>query len=127
MKLRDFLARAFAILLIGSLACPPLAVSAAGTGDAADAQAMASDDMTSDIAMDSTAAAPDEMPCHKNVPDHRNACPFMAICMALCCQGIPISAVSLALPVVAASRMLPPQLVQLDGVISQPPSRPPKA
>jgi len=121
MKLRGLFARAFAILLIGSLAWSPSAVSAAGADAVVDAQAM-----SSDMAMDTTSAASDEMPCHKNMPDHRNACPFMAMCMAVCCQGIPISSVSLAPPTFAASRMLPPELVQLDGVKTPPPSRPPK-
>jgi hypothetical protein len=122
MKLRDFFARAVAILLIGSLICSPLAAMAAGMGATADVQAM-----SSVMAVDSTAAAADEMPCHKNMPDQRNACPFMAMCIALCCQGVPISSISLAPPAFAVSRILPAKLVQLDGVNFPPPSRPPKA
>jgi len=112
--------------LIGSLTCAPFAVSAAGVEAVSDAQAISSE-IVPDMAMDSMSAAADEMPCHKNMPDHRNACPFMAMSMALCCQGIPISTVSLSPPVFAALRMLPPKLVKLDGVKTPPPSRPPKA
>jgi hypothetical protein len=122
MWFRNFLTRAVAILLIGSLFCAPMAVSAAGTGAIADDGAM-----SSEMPMDSTAAAADEMPCHKNMPDQQHPCPFMAVCMALCCQGIPISAISFAPPAFVALRMLPPKLAQLDGVNFPPPSRPPKA
>jgi hypothetical protein len=122
MRFRNFFARVVAILLIGSLFCAPMAVSAAGTGLVADAGSM-----PTEMAMDSTAAAADEMPCNKNMPDQQHPCPFMAVCMALCCQAIPISPISFAPPAFAASRMLPPKLAQLDGVNIPPPSRPPKA
>jgi hypothetical protein len=122
MKLRDFFARAVAILLIGSLMCSPLAAMAAGTDAIADVQAM-----SPGMAMDVTLAGADEMPCHKSMPNNGKACPIMAMCMAICCQAIPISSVSLAPPAFIASRMLPPRLVELDGMKSPPPSRPPKA
>jgi hypothetical protein len=120
MKFRGFIARAFAILMIGSLVLAPFPASAAGADAVADAQVMSAAEMAMD-------AASDEMPCHQNMPNDRDACPFAAMCMALCCQGIPVSSVSLALPAFAVSRMLPPKLVQLDGVKFPPPSRPPKA
>jgi hypothetical protein len=121
VTLRDRFVRAVAVLLIGTLICSPLAVFAAGTIAVADAQAM-----SSDMAMESAPAAMDEMPCHKDKSDAGKNCPSMAICMALCCQGIAISPVSLAAPALVASRMSPPRLVALDGVKSPPPSRPPK-
>jgi hypothetical protein len=122
MRFRNFFARAVAILLIGSLFSAPMAVSAGGMKAIADAGAV-----SSEMAMDSTAAAADEMPCHKNMPEQQHACPFMAVCMAVCCQGIPISSVSFAPPAFAAFRVSPPEFVQLDGINSPPPSRPPKA
>jgi hypothetical protein len=122
IMLRYFFARALAILLVGSLICSPLAVVAAGADAIADAPTM-----SSDMAMDSMAAAPDEMPCHKDSSEQGKNCPFMAICMMLCCQGITVSDTPLATPPSLASRMLPPELVQLDGINSPPPSRPPNA
>jgi hypothetical protein len=122
MKLHDLFARAVAILLIGSLICSPLAVFAAGAGTIADVQAM-----SSDMVMDSMAAGADEMPCHKDSSDKGKNCPFMAICMMLCCQGVTVSNAPLVTPALLASRMLPPELVQLAGINSPPPSRPPKA
>jgi hypothetical protein len=122
MWFRNFFVRAIAILLIGSLFCAPMAVSAAGMKAVADAWAM-----SSEMVMDSAAAAADEMPCNENMPDQQHPCPFMAVCMALCCQCIPISEISFAPPAFVASRVLPPDLAQLDGVNFPPPSRPPKA
>jgi hypothetical protein len=122
MKLHDFFARVIAILLVGSLICSPLAVFAAGAGTIADARTM-----SAGMAMDSMAAAGDEMPCHKDSSDKGKICPFMAICMMLCCQGIAVSHVPLATPAFLASRMLPPEFAQLDGINSPPPSKPPKA
>jgi hypothetical protein len=122
MRFRNFFARVVAILLIGSLFCAPMAAAAAGMKAVADTGAT-----SSEMAMDSTAAAADEMPCNKNMPDQQRPCPFMAVCMALCCQGIPISAISFVPPAFVVSRMLPPKLAQLDGVNFPPPSRPPKA
>jgi hypothetical protein len=120
MHLRHAFVRAFAILLIGSWTFAPVAVSAVGV--MADAPVM-----SSDMAMDLTSAAADEMPCHKDKSDPGKNCPYMAICMALCCQGIPISAVSLAPPASKPSPLLPPRLVELYGMKFPPPSRPPKA
>jgi hypothetical protein len=120
--MRDFFARAVAILLVGSLICSPLAAFAAGVNAIADAQMM-----SSDMAMDSASAAADEMPCHKDKSDTGKDCPFMAICMALCCQAIAISPTMLATPAPSASRMLLPELIRLDGTNFPPPSRPPKA
>jgi hypothetical protein len=119
--LRHLLARAVAILLIGSLMCSPLSAFAAGANAIAPAHAM-----SSDMVMDVGSAVADEMPCHKNMPDNGDTCPFMAMCIALCCQGIPMSAVLLMPPAFAVWRMLPPLPVQLDGVETPPPSRPPK-
>jgi hypothetical protein len=85
----------------------------------ADAQAM-----SSDMVMD---AAADEMPCHKDGSGHAKDCPVMAICMALCCQGLSVSHVTLAAPIPSGSRILPAEFVRLDGVNFPPPSRPPKA
>jgi hypothetical protein len=121
MTFRHAFIRALAILLIGSLACAPLAASAAGLIAVADAQAM-----SSDMAMDSASAAADEMPCHKDKSDPGKPCPVMAICMALCCQGLSVSHVTLAAPIRSESRILPAQFVRLDGVNFPPPSRPPK-
>jgi hypothetical protein len=120
--MRDFFARAVAILLVGSLICSPLAAFAAGVDAIADAQMM-----SSDMAMDSASAAADEMPCHKDKSDTGKNCPFMAICMALCCQAIAVSPTTLATPGPSASRLLPLELVQLDGINFRPPPRPPKA
>jgi hypothetical protein len=122
MQLRNFLARAFAILLIGSLTCSPFAVSSASADPVAHAHAM-----SSDMVMDATAAAVDEMPCHKDNSDKGKSCPFIALCMMSCCQGIMVSQVPLAVPAGHASRMVPVALVQFDGISSRPPSRPPKA
>jgi hypothetical protein len=122
MKLHDLFARAVAILLIGSLIFAPFAISTAGAGGIAHARAM-----SSDMAMDSMPAAADEMPCHKDSSDKGKNCPFMAICMMVCCQGITVSNAPLVTPAFLASRMLPPELVQLVGINSPPPSRPPKA
>ena len=122
VKLRDLLARSLAILLIGSLICSPLAVSAAGTDAIADNQAT-----SHEMAMDSMAGVADEMPCHQQSPDNGKACPFMAICMMLCCQGTAAYDVSLASPAPTAARVLPPELIELYGITSPPPSRPPNA
>ena len=119
MQLRHAFVRALAILLIGSLTCAPLAASAAGGIAVADAQVM-----SSDMVMD---AASDEMPCHKDSTGHAKDCPVMAICMALCCQGLSVSHVTLAGPIAPGSRILPAKLARLDGVNFPPPSRPPKA
>jgi hypothetical protein len=128
MTFRNCFVRAFAILLIGNLICAPMAVSAAGTDAIADAQTMSPDmAMDSSVATDSSAAAAEEMPRHKDVSDQGKNCPFMAICMMLCCQGITVCHGSLATPAVLASRILPSELIQLDGINSPPPSRPPKA
>jgi hypothetical protein len=117
------LPRAIAILLVGILICSPFVVFAAGVDAIADAQMM-----SSDMAMESMAATADEMPCHhKDNSDSGKNCPSMAICMALCCQAIAASPEALATPAPSASRMLPPALVQLDGINFPPPSRPPKA
>jgi hypothetical protein len=121
MQLRHAFVRALAILLIGSLTFAPLAVSAAGAIGVADAQRM-----SSDVPMDAASAA-DEMPCHKNSSDTGRNCPYMAICMALCCQGLTVSPATLATPAPSVSRILPPELVRLDGFNFPPPSRPPKA
>jgi hypothetical protein len=118
--LRNFIARTIAMLLIGSLMCAPFAVSVGTSAIAQDHTAM-----SSDMAMDSTAAAA-EMPCHKDSSDKGKNCPFMAVCM-MCCQGIAVSDVPLAVPASLATRMVAVELVQLDGMNSQPPSRPPKA
>jgi hypothetical protein len=120
--LRDFFSRAVAILLVGSLICSPLAAFAAGLDAIADAQMM-----SSDMTMDSASPVADEMPCHKDKSDTGKNCPSMAICMALCCQAIAVSPATLATPAPSASRMLPPEIVQLHGINSPPPSRPPKA
>jgi hypothetical protein len=122
MQLRHAFVRALAVLLIGSLTFAPLAVSAAGTMAVADGQAM-----SSDMAMDSASAAADEMPCHKDRPDTGKNCPFMAICVALCCQAIPACSATLVTPASSASRLLPPELARLEGISFPPPSRPPKA
>jgi glycerol uptake facilitator-like aquaporin len=114
VMVHDFFARAIALLLIGSLICSPLGVFAAS----ADAQAM-----SSDMVMD---AASDEMPCHKDSTGHAKDCPVMAICMALCCQGLSVSHITLAAPISAESRLLPVDFVRLDGVNFPPPARPPK-
>jgi hypothetical protein len=130
MQLRRTFVRGLAVLLIGILAFAPLAVSAAGTMAVADGQAMSSDMAmeSSDMAMDSALAAADEMPCHhKDRSDTGKDCPFMAICIALCCQGITVSHATFATPAHSASRMLPPELARLDGISLPPPSRPPKA
>jgi hypothetical protein len=119
MQFRRAFVRALAILLIGSLTCAPLAAFAAAGIAVADAQAM-----SSDMAMD---AAADEMPCHKDKSDTGKPCPVMAICMAQCCQGLSVSQVTLAAPIPSGSRLLPAELVRLDGVNLPPPSRPPKA
>jgi hypothetical protein len=51
----------------------------------------------------------------------------MAICIVLCCQGVTPCPATLATPAFSAFRMVPPLLMQLDGVDFPPPSRPPKA
>jgi hypothetical protein len=122
MQLRRAFARTLAVLLIGSLSFGPLAVSAAGAMAVADGQAM-----SSDMAMDSGSAAMDEMPCHQDKPDTGKHCPFMAICVALCCQAIPVCSATMVTPASSASRLLPPELARLDGISFPPPSRPPKA
>jgi hypothetical protein len=119
MQFRHAFVRALAILLIGSLTCAPVAALAAGGVAVADAQAM-----SSAMAMDGAA---DEMPCHKDSSGHAKDCPVMAICMAMCCQGLSVSHLTLAAPIVPESRILPAKLVRLDGVNFPPPSRPPKA
>jgi hypothetical protein len=119
MWFRHAFVRTLVVLLIGSLVFAPFAATAASAFAVADAQAM-----SSDMPMD---AASDEMPCHKDGSDHRNQCPVMAICMALCCQGLSVSQVTLAAPIRSESRILPAELVRLDGVNFPPPSRPPKA
>jgi hypothetical protein len=122
MWLRDFFLRAFAVLLIGSLMCPPFAVSSA----AADAMAQAHA-MLSDMVMDTAAANADEMPCHKNSSDKEKHCPFMAVCTMLCCQAIAASHLSLAAPADLSSRVVPAELARIDGINFRPPPRPPKA
>jgi len=122
MQLRRAFVRALAVLLIGSLTFAPLAVSAVSVMDVADAQGM-----SSDMVMDPAAAAADEMPCHHDSSDTGRNCPFMAICLALCCQGITASTATFATPASPASRLLPPELARLDGISCPPPSRPPKA
>jgi hypothetical protein len=122
MRFRHAFARALAILLIGGLTCAPLAAFAAGGMPIADAQAI-----SSDMAMDAAAAAADEMPCHEDKSDTGKHCPVATICMALCCQGLSVSHVTLAAPVPSESRILPAELVRLDGLNFPPPSRPPKA
>jgi hypothetical protein len=119
MRFRRLFVRLLAILLIGSLTCAPLAAFAAGGIAAGDAQAM-----SSDMAM---ATAADEMPCHKGKSDTGKHCPVMAICMALCCQGLSVSHMTFAAPIPSESRVLPAELIRLDGVNFPPPSRPPKA
>jgi hypothetical protein len=79
------LVRAIAVLLIGSLGIARLAVFATGTGSVTDRQMM-----STDMEMDSMSAAADEMPCDKRTSDRGKPCPFMAICMALCCQAVPV-------------------------------------
>jgi hypothetical protein len=81
MQLRRAFVRALAVLLIGSLTFAPIAVAAAGTMAVADGWAM-----SSDMAMDSGSAAMDEMPCHQGKSDTGKNCPYMAVCMALCCR-----------------------------------------
>jgi hypothetical protein len=123
MRFRNFFVRTFAILLIGSLTFSPLAVYAAGATAFADAPAM-----SSEMAMDSMAATvAHEMPCHKDSSGKEGNCPFMLACTMLCCQGIMASQAPLATPFPLASRMLPLELAQLDGIDSSPPARPPKA
>jgi hypothetical protein len=117
MSFRQVFIRALAILLISSLTFVPLA--AAGAFAFADAQAT-----SSDMPMDT---ASDEMPCHKEGSNQGNQCPVTAICIALCCQGLSVSHVTLATPIRSESRLLPAKLVRLDGVNFPPPSRPPKA
>jgi hypothetical protein len=119
MMVHDFFARTIALLLIGSLICSPLGVFAASADALADAQTM-----SSDMVVD---AAADEMPCHKGSSHKGKHCPVMAICMALCCQGLSVSPVSLASPIPTESRLVPAEFVRLDGVTFPPPSRPPKA
>jgi hypothetical protein len=116
--LRNLFARTIAMLLIGSLMCAPFAVSA---GASAIAQAPA---MSSDMPMDSAIG---EMPCHKESSDKGKDCPFMAVCMMLCCQAITVSYAPLVGPVSLMSRMVLPTLVELHGINFPPPSRPPKA
>jgi hypothetical protein len=129
MQLRRAFVRALAVLLIGSLTFAPFAVAAAGTMAVADGQAMSSDMAmeSSDTAMDAASAAVDEMPCHHDKSDTGKNCPFMAICIALCCQGITGSHAPFATPVASVFRMLPPELPRLDGISLPPPARPPKA
>ena len=122
MQLRRAVVRVVAVLLIGSLTFAPLAVSAASVMDVADAQGM-----SSDMVMDPASAAADEMPCHHDSSDTGKNCPFMAICLALCSQGITVSHAMLATPAASASRLLPPELARLNGIDLPPPSRPPKA
>jgi hypothetical protein len=119
MSFRHVFIRALAILLIGGLVFAPFAATAASAFAAADAQAA-----SSAMPMD---AASDEMPCHKDGSDHGSQCPVMAICVALCCQGLSVSHVTLAAPIRSESRILRAELVRLDGVNFPPPSRPPKA
>jgi hypothetical protein len=129
MQLRRAVVRALAVLLIGSLTFAPLVVSAAGTMAVADAKAMSSDMAmdSSDMVMDHGSAAADEMPCHHDSSDTGKDCPFMAICLALCCQGITVSHVTFATPAHSGLLLLPPELARLDGIDFPPPSRPPKA
>jgi len=122
VKHRDLIRRAFAILLIGELVFAPLAVAAAGTPavEAGDVQLHANH-----AAMHVMPGVIDEMPCHQSKPD--KACPFMAICLMLCCQGLPVAQALVPALSLTASPMLPPALAPPDGLTSPPPSRPPKA
>jgi hypothetical protein len=122
MQFRDFLVRAFAVLLIGSLICSPFAVSSAAAEAVAHAHTM-----SSDMVMDTTAANADEMPCHRNSSDKEKHCPFTAVCTMLCCQAIAVSHLSLAAPANLSSRLVPAELAQIDGINFRPPPRPPKA
>jgi hypothetical protein len=121
MQVRRTIFRALAIVLIGTLVFAPLAVSAASAVGADDGAAYAA-------AMDMASAAADEMPCHhEQMPDTGKHCPYMAICIALCCQGVAPVQAMLPIPALAATRLSPSSQTRLDGIELPPPSHPPKA
>ena len=125
MQVRRTIFRALAIVLIGTLALAPLALSAASPVWADDGAAQAT---AAVAAMDMAAAAADEMPCHhEQMPDTGKHCPYMAICIALCCQGVAPVQAMLPIPALAATRLSPSSQARLDGIELPPPSHPPKA
>jgi hypothetical protein len=67
------------------------------------------------------------MPCHKHAPDHGKACPFMTLCMALCCQSLP-GPVAMIDPPVSGPMALALRNDSLGDSFSPPPlPRPPRA
>jgi hypothetical protein len=127
------LRRAIAVLMVGILICAPLVAFAAGVEGQAKSShmVMGSDTGAMDSgAMDSGAMdseAMDDMPCHQGKPDADKNCPGMANCVALCCQVLTVAYVAPATPITVGHRMLPLEPIQLNGIVSPPPSRPPKA
>jgi hypothetical protein len=122
MQVRLIFVRVLAILLIGSLVFAPLAVSRAAAIAPGDVRAM-----SSEMIAGAASVPADEMPCHEHKSETGKNCPFMAICMALCCQGVTPCPTPLATPAFSTFRMMPPLLARLDGIDFPPPSRPPKS
>jgi hypothetical protein len=123
MQVRRTIFRVLAMVLIGTLVFAPLAISAASGVWADDGQATASA-----TAMDMASAAADEMPCHhEQMPDTGKHCPYMAVCIALCCQGVAPAQATLLIPAVSVMRLSPSPQARLDGIELPPPSHPPKA
>jgi len=76
------------------------------------------------MAMDHDASG---MPYHKHAPDHGKACPFMTLCMALCCQSLP-GPVAIIDPPVSGPITLALRNDSLGDSFSPPPlPRPPRA
>jgi len=112
MKLWSVLRRLFAIvavvgLVAGNTAMPTAAHAAQPT-----------------MAMDHDSSG---LPCHKHAPDHGKACPFMTLCMALCCQSLP-GPVAIIDPPVSGPITLALRNDSLGDSFSPPPlPRPPRA
>jgi hypothetical protein len=75
----------------------------------------------------SMAGMMDDMPCHpaKSSPDR--ICPFMVVCLSLCCQGMPPVADAIAVPAIVKVRAVFFRANQLASLTPSPPARPPRA
>jgi hypothetical protein len=113
------LKRVLAILLIAGLGVSPLyAATMKGMEQSAQASSMA--------------GMPDDTPCHpaksssdKSSPD--KACPFMAVCLSLCFQGMPPVLGAIVVPNTAELRTPFESVRQLTSLAPSPPARPPRA
>ena len=111
MKLRAVLRRALVVLTVIGLVTGTFAMPL--SAPAMQAAAMADGDSS--------------MPCHGSMPDRGKPCPFMAFCMALCCQSLPAPAATIVPPAPIAMTLPLRNDTQGDDFSPSPLFRPPRA